>query len=334
MILNEDIVKWKNKRVLIIGDALIDKYIFGYTDRISPDAPVPNVKIENSSIYVGASGLVLQFIKSLGGIPEICTIIGNDFEGEFYLKKINELNLDTSGILVADHISTPQITRIKAMNQHLLRLETDYNSEISQLRIEEFLDMIKNRSKDIGAILILDYGLNGIFTGQFIQKLLSLLKITYPNIPIIVRPTINNYFLYENVDLIKMNLQKALAAFSIECCTETSINIAGKRILNSSKSKNVLLNYLEIESFLFSIENEKVKKFNPILQNPVRSYVAVGSVIMAVLGLSFASGITVINAVENALFAAALTASLPPVEFYKLDKLRNYIISKMKKQTY
>ncbi|MFX1555094.1 MAG: hypothetical protein ACFFBV_14300, partial [Promethearchaeota archaeon] len=75
-------------------------------------------------------------------------------------------------------------------------------------------------------------------------------------------------------------------------------------------------------------------KFNPILQNPVRSYVAVGSVIMAVLGLSFASGITVINAVENALFAAALTASLPPVEFYKLDKLRNYIISKMKKQTY
>jgi len=331
MALIDEISKWKSKKVLVIGDALIDKYIFGYTDRISPDAPVPNVTIENSSVYIGASGLVLQYIKSLGGIPEVCSIVGNDFEGNFYLKKIKELNVNSSGILVDENIKTPQITRIKAKNQHLLRLETNYNRDISHSTIFEFKDLIINKSKEIEAILILDYGLKGIFEDLFIQNLLRDLKENYKNVPIIVRPTEDNYYIYENVDLLKINLQKALNIFSIDCCTETSVNIVGKKILNSTKCKNVLLNYLELDTFLFTRENEKVEKINPILQQPVRSYVAVGSVIMAALGLSFASGIPVLDGVKIALFAAALTSTLPPVEFYKVETLYKYINTKMNK---
>ena len=332
MALVDEISKWKNKKVLIIGDALIDKYIFGYADRISPDAPVPNVKIENSDIYIGAIGLVLRFVKSLGGIPEVCTIIGKDFEGDFFLKQINELNIDSSGILVDETIRTPQITRIKAMNQHLLRIETDYNNGISNTIIEEFVNLIKKRSQDIGAILILDYGLGGIFKNLFIQRLIKLLKENYKNKPILVRPTKLNYYIYENVELIKMNLQNALDTFSIDCCNETSITIAGKRILNSSKCKNVILNYLESESFLFSREFETVEKFNSILSQPVRSYVAVGSVIMAALGLSFASGSSALESVKIALFAATLTAILPPIEFYNTEKLSDYILTVLHKK--
>ncbi len=329
MNLIDEISKWNEKKVLVIGDALIDKYIFGFADKISPDAPVPNVKIETSNIYIGAVGLVLQFIQSLGGIPEVYTIIGNDFEGEFFLKKIKKLKLQSSGILVDKKVKTPQITRIKAMNQHLLRLETDYNNEISKPSRDKFTNLIKNGSQDIGAILILDYGLSGIFNDQFIQELLRFLHEHFKEIPIIVRPTISNYYLYENVELIKMNLQKALDTFSIDCCNETSIIIAGKRILNATKCKNVLLNYLELESYLLSRENNQIEKFQPILQQPVRSYIAVGSIIMASLGLSFASGISVLEGVKIALFAAALVATLPPVEFVKQEKLQNYITVKM-----
>ncbi|MDX1798699.1 MAG: hypothetical protein R3255_08625 [Candidatus Lokiarchaeia archaeon] len=325
MVFIDEISKWEKRKVLVIGDALIDKYIFGYADKISPDAPVPNVKIENTNTYIGAIGLVLQFIKSLGGIPEVCTIIGNDFEGEFFLKKMKELDLQISGILADENIKTPQITRIKAMNQHLLRLETDYNIDISHSLRENFKNLITNSSKDIGAILILDYGLGGIFDDQFIQKLLQFLKDRYKDIPIIARPTISNYYLYENIELIKMNLQKALDTFSIDCCNETSVTIAGKRILNASKCKNVLLNYLELDSFLFSKENDKIEKIQPILDQPVRSYVAVGSVIMAVLGLSYASEIPILEGVKAALYAAALTAILPPVQFFNQEKLKKYI---------
>ena len=326
----DSLKEWKEKKVLIIGEALVDKYIFGYADRISPDAPVPNIKIERSETYIGAIGLVLQFIKSLGGIPEVCTVIGSDYEGDFFLKYIKELNIDSSGIIVNSSIKTPQITRIKALNQHLLRLETDYSSEISEDIITKFINSIETRSSDIDSILILDYGTGGLFKDIFIQNILSKLKKHYKNIPILVRPSISNYYLYEDVDLIKMNLQKALNTFSIDCCNETSILIAGKKILSSSKARSVLLNYLELESYLFHKNNEVVDKFKPILRQPVRSYVAVGSVIMATLGLSYASKIPVTSGARIALSAAALSATLPPVEFYNSDKLSSFIIANSK----
>ena len=156
------------------------------------------------------------------------------------------------------------------------------------------------------------------------------MKKHYKNIPILVRPSISNYYLYEDVDLIKMNLQKALNTFSIDCCNETSILIAGKKILSSSKARSVLLNYLELESYLFHKNNEVVDKFKPILRQPVRSYVAVGSVIMATLGLSYASKIPVTSGARIALSAAALSATLPPVEFYNSDKLSSFIIANSK----
>jgi len=332
MTLVDELDKWKNKKVLIIGEALIDKYIYGYADRISPDAPVPNIKIEENLTYLGALGLVLQFIKSLGGLPEVCTIVGNDFEGDFLIKKIKMLDIDTSGIVIDENINTPQITRIRASNQQILRLETDYSNEISESTVQNFSNIISTRSQDIDSIIILDYGVGGLFEDLFIQKLLDILREKYQNIPIIARPNLSNYYLYENIDLIKMNLQKALRALSIDCCNETSISIVGNKIINTTKCQSVLLNYLESDSYLFSKELEKNVKYEPILKLPVRSYVAVGSVIMAVLGLSYAAKISVSNGVQLSLFAAALTAALPPVEFYNIDKLHNFILENSNKK--
>ncbi len=325
MSLSDKIKEFEKKKILVIGEALIDKYISGFADKISPDAPVPNIKIENRFDYLGGIGLASQYIKSLGGIPEILTIVGGDYEGELFLRKIKELKIESSGIYTDVNLKTPQITRIKAMNQHVLRLETDYTSDISQPTRQKFFEMIEQRSSDLGAIIILDYGMGGLFEDKFIQKLLIKLKQKYKNIPIIARPNLNNYYLYEGIDLIKINLQKALNILSINCYNETSIIIVGKKILNTSKCKNVLLNYLESESYLFSKGIEKIEKIEPILKQPVRSYVAVSSVMMAVLGLGYASGFQVKEVAQAALYAAALTAKLPPVKFFGVKELKDFI---------
>ncbi|MBN1801157.1 MAG: hypothetical protein JW891_06590 [Candidatus Lokiarchaeota archaeon] len=325
MTLIDEINKWKNKKILIIGPALVDMYLYGRADHISPDAPVPSVKIEKRGAFLGGIGRVIKYVKSLGGIPVVCTIIGNDFEGNFFLNKIKDLNIDNSGILIDEQVKTPQITKIKARNQHMLRLETDYSTDIRESTIENFFKIIKSQPKDIASIIVLDYGVGGLFEDLFIQDLLNLLKIQFKNAPIVVRPNALNYYLYEEVDCIKMNLQKALDIFSIERTTETSVIIAAKKILNASKARNVLLNYLETDSILLSRDSEKVEKFAPILQDRIRSYVAVGSVIMAVLGLSFASKISIHDTIKLALYSAALTASLPPVNFFNSDKLKQFI---------
>ncbi len=320
-------IDFKNRKVLIIGEASIDKYIVGSANRISPDAPVPNIKIEENLNYIGGIGLAVQYIKSLGGIPEVCTIVGNDFEGDFFLKKIKALKIDSSGIIIDDNIYTPQITRIRAMNQQLLRLETDYSRDISESLIKKFFNIIETRSSDLESILILNYGIGGLFEDIFIQKLLSKLKEIYKEIPIIARPNLSNYYIYENIDLIKMNLQKALQTFSIDCCTETSISIIGNKILNSTKCKNVLLSYLDSDTYLISKDTEKLIKYKPFIQEPVRSYVSVGSVIMAILSLTYASEILVSDGVKIALLGAALSAILPPVEFFNSKKLCDYILA-------
>ncbi|MFW9936251.1 MAG: bifunctional heptose 7-phosphate kinase/heptose 1-phosphate adenyltransferase [Candidatus Thorarchaeota archaeon] len=326
MTIVEKVGKWKNKRILIIGDALIDRYIIGNADKISPDAPVPNVKIEKSEIYLGAIGLVLQFIKSLGGIPEICAVVGDDYEGEFFIKKVRELNINHHNILIDENINTPQITRIKAKDQHLLRLETDYSNQISNSIREDLLDKKITAYNNIESIILLDYGINGIFDDHYIPKMLQVLRDNYKDVPIIVRPNLSNYYLFENIDLMKINLQKSLQNFSIKCCNDTSITIAGKRIINSSKCKALLLNYLELDSYLFYRKQERVEKIKSILDKPVRGYIAVGSVIMAVLGLISASKIPLLDGVKIAMFAAALSATLPQVEFFNSKVLENYIL--------
>ncbi|MFX1383803.1 MAG: bifunctional heptose 7-phosphate kinase/heptose 1-phosphate adenyltransferase [Promethearchaeota archaeon] len=326
-----DKIDWEGKKILLIGEASIDKYVVGTANSISPDAPVPNIKIDENLNYIGGIGLSLQYIQSLGGIPEVCTVLGNDYEGNFFLKKIRELNIDPSGIIVDDNIYTPQITRIKSMNQQVLRLETDYSSEISDSIINNLFNVIETKSADIDSILILNYGIGGLFEDLFIQKLLIKLKEIDKGIPIIARPTSINYYLYEEVDLIKINLQKALQAFSIDCCNETSISIVGKKILNSTKCKNVLLSYLDSESYLISRNFEKLTTYQSIIKGPVRSYVSVGSVIMAILSLAYAAEIPISDGVQIALYGAALSAISPPVEFFNLDKLLKYISSNIKK---
>ncbi|MEJ2252600.1 MAG: hypothetical protein P8Y97_23435 [Candidatus Lokiarchaeota archaeon] len=324
MTLIEGINSWKDKKVLIIGEALVDKYITGFADKISPDAPIPVIDVENNFTFLGGIGLVLQFVKSLGGIPKICTIVGNDFEGQFFYKEVKKLIDDVSGIIVDETIKTPQITRIKAMNQHLLRLETNYSQEISKDSVNKFLSNIEQNYKDVDSILILNYGIGGFFEDYLIQELLKILKENY-DVPIIARPNMSNYYLYENVDLIKMTLHKAMRVLSIDCCNETSVSIVGKRILNATNCKGVLLNDIESESYLIQQGFEKVKKYSSVLNNPVRSYVSVGSVIMASLGLSLATHITIQEATEISLYAATLSAILSPVEFYDTQKLINYI---------
>ena len=326
MALADDIHKWKNKKLLIIGEALIDKYIIGNADRISPDAPVPNIKIEEVLTYIGGMGLVLQFIKSLGGIPDFCTIIGNDYEGNFYLKKIEELNINSSGIIIDNNIKTPQITRIKAMNQHVLRMESHYINEISNSIYDALFKYISSKAGSTDAIVILDYGIGGMFNDHFVQKLLDLLEQDFKGIPIIVRPNIANYYLYENVDLIKINLYKALKSLTIDHCTETSISIAAKKILHSSKCKNVLLTFVESESYLYSKEKEKIENIPSILKGPIRNFASVGSAIMAILGLSFAAKLPIMDSAKLALYGAVLSATLPPIEFFDSEKLKKYIL--------
>ena len=200
-------------------------------------------------------------------------------------------------------------------------------NELTSETTKSLLSVIENQAKNYDCILILDYGAGVLFQDVFIRELLHILKNECKDCPIIARPHIINYYLYEDIDLIKINLQKALNQFSIDCCNETSVSIVGKRILNSTRCKNVFLNYLETDSYLFTKNQEKVEIIKPILHQPVRSFVAVGSAIMAVLSLAFSANNPVLETIYTSLYAAGLSAISPPVNFFSTKELKEFISS-------
>ena len=120
------------------------------------------------------------------------------------------------------------------MNQHVLRLETDYRVGISNLIKKQFFELISSKSEDYDSILILDYGI-GLFQDKFVHDLLKKIRESY-NAPIIARPNFNNYYLYEGIDMIRLNLQKALQALSIECCNDRGLIFIGQKCLEPESS--------------------------------------------------------------------------------------------------
>lgn len=309
----------RNKKILVIGDAVVDKYISGATTRISPDSPVPVVDVQEKEFYLGGIGLVLKYILSFGADVQICTLVGDDFEGQFFLEEVQELNLGTKGVF-QEECFTPQITRIKSRGQHMLRLEKKY--EISKDRLGELttkmVEFVREFIDKVDVLVILDYGM-GLFVQNYvlINNILTLAK--EKKIKVIVRPDKANYHLFSDVYISKINLNLASSIVGINPVNETSIRIIGNKMMNDIKCCALYLSYLDADSYFF--QDEKMHLIKKVIPRHGISYVGVGSAIMAALAVVTAAGGSRDFAIKVANFAGALSAMKPPVDFFTLEEL-------------
>lgn len=310
----------RNKRIMIIGDAVVDKYISGTATRISPDAPVPILDVEQKDLYVGAIGLVANYILSLGGIAEICTVVGQDFEGEFLVKQFQKLNLGLKGIFKADTF-TPQVTRIKAKGQHLLRLEKRYEikpvtRQDINVQIESFLSQ---SAKNTDFLILLDYN-SGLFTGNgaLTSKILAIAKRA--GVKVLARPDKNNYPIFTGVDVAKFNLNLAANIVGINSINETSVRIIATKLMNELQCRGLVLSYADASSYC--LDGDRFEVIPSFLPYHGISYVGVGSATVAVLALLLAAGAPLPVAAKVASMAGALSAVKPPVTYFSLEELQ------------
>ncbi len=171
--------QFRNKRIMLIGDAIIDHYIYGNVTKISPDAPVPLMDVQREEVRLGSIATTIQYILKLGGDVELVTSVGKDYEGEHFLKLIREFNLGMKGVFQFG-TTTPKITRILSQSQQsqqILRMEKRYTidqTEMQQLNIamEKF---IEERIERCDMILILDYNL-GLLNPILLSQVLAIAK--------------------------------------------------------------------------------------------------------------------------------------------------------------
>ncbi|MDG2139786.1 MAG: bifunctional ADP-heptose synthase [Flavobacteriales bacterium] len=241
---------FKSKRILIVGDAIIDTYLWGEIHRMSPEAPVPVVDVavnQNDSRLGGAANVALN-IKELGAEAILCTVIGNDNRGIIFEQLMQEQNLTLEGMLISNGRKTTTKTRVIADNKHQLRIDEE---DTYPIKVEhQFYNLIEKLTHNIDAIILQDYN-KGVLTENIINKIILLAN--KKNIPTIVDPKKHNFLSYKNCTLFKPNLIEIKEGLNtnpdinnFEEIKETTSKlrelISAKAILLTLSNKGIFLN--------------------------------------------------------------------------------------------
>ena len=158
------IPRFRNARILVLGDLMVDEYIWGNVSRISPEAPVPVVSVTSESLRLGGAGNVVNNIHALGGKVWVSGIVGSDDMGRKVIHDLRRMGLETKGVVVQPGGITTVKTRIIAHNQQVVRYDREVVREIPVEYLERILSLLAERIDEVDAVLISDYG-KGVICG-------------------------------------------------------------------------------------------------------------------------------------------------------------------------
>jgi rfaE bifunctional protein kinase chain/domain len=198
---------FNRQTIMIIGDVMLDVYMKGKVERISPEAPVPIVSVTETFSRLGGAANVAQNLKGLGAKPILCSIIGNDDKSNELLSLMSEQNMTTSGIVKSDERITTRKVRIISNNAQMLRVDTENTFDLTEKEHSLLMTEIKNiiNNEKIDGIILQDYN-KGVLTENIIKEVVAIAN--EKNIPVGVDPKKKNFLSYKNVTLFKPNLKE------------------------------------------------------------------------------------------------------------------------------
>ncbi len=206
---------FKRLKVLILGDVMVDSYIWGKVDRISPEAPVPVVLVKRRSNMLGGAANVALNIKSLGAEPILCSVIGSDIRGNDFIELLEKDDISTKGIIQSSGRITTTKFRIIGNKTQLLRVDEENENDLDDLEQKTLTDKLNNllENEDINVIILQDYN-KGVLTEEVISHIIELGN--KKGIPIVVDPKKKNFNCYRQVDLFKPNLKELAEGLKLE----------------------------------------------------------------------------------------------------------------------
>ena len=211
---------FNEQKIMIVGDVMLDIYMKGKVERISPEAPVPIVSVTETFSRLGGAANVAQNLKSLGTKPILCSVIGNDDKSNELLNLMSEQNMTTSGIVKSNERITTRKVRIISNNAQMLRVDTEDTFDLTKKEHDLLMTEIKNiiNNEKIDGIILQDYN-KGVLTEDIIKEVISLANER--NIPVGVDPKKKNFLAYKNVTFFKPNLKELREGIGISSKEES-----------------------------------------------------------------------------------------------------------------
>ena len=290
--------------ILVIGDIMADRYIWGSASRISPEAPVPVVNVKNETVTLGGAANVAQNLYKLNAKVSICGVTGNDPIAIAILNQLKKEKIDATGVVADKSRPTTLKTRIMAGTHQLLRVDRETTVDINEDIETRLLKKLQPRLKHIDLVLLSDYN-KGLLTQSFTQKLLQLCRDA--NKKVMVDPKGLHYEKYAGAWLIKPN-KRELAEATVTEKIETNEQLikAARKLIAKTKSQYLVVTRSEEGLSLIS---KKAHHDFPVKAREVFDVTGAGDTVFASLGYFVASGLDLATACELANYAAAIAVS-------------------------
>ena len=295
--------QFKNKKIMVVGDIMLDKYIWGEVSRISPEAPVQVVNVLRESYAPGGAANVANNIVALGAQAFMVGVAGKDTTKEKLIRELKNKNIDVNGLVISEDKRTILKVRVIGRSQQLLRFDYEKKGYIDAKTENNILNFIYEKINEVDAIVVSDYA-KGVITKGLMDKLIMLCK--EKNKITIVDPKPKNKEFYKNVTLITPNHSEAhqMSSFSEEEISDSDVEKIGRQLLKSFNS-NVLITRGEKGMSLFE-KNGSITNI-PTFAKEVYDIIGAGDTVVAAVALALASQASFEEAAIIANHAAGIT---------------------------
>ncbi|NWJ50629.1 MAG: D-glycero-beta-D-manno-heptose-7-phosphate kinase [Bacteroidetes bacterium] len=291
-------------KVLIVGDVMIDANLFGKVERISPEAPVPIVLIENRKSLLGGAANVALNIKSMGAIPIMCSIIGTDTRGDEFLQLMEDQNMRNDGIIRSSFRPTTTKYRVIGNKMQMLRVDEEIDTDLTEEESNQFLKRIEEiiEAEKVDVIIFEDYN-KGVLTAKVIEKVIALANKL--GIPTTVDPKKKNFDQYNQVTLFKPNLKELREGLKIDVNPEDPASLTNALNLLQEKQqiKIAMTTLSEYGVFIRGLDSDKNESYFqiPAHRRAITDVSGAGDTVISVASLCLALNqhIALIAALSN-----------------------------------
>jgi rfaE bifunctional protein kinase chain/domain len=313
--------RFPRTHTLVVGDVMLDHYVWGSVSRISPEAPVPVVSVTKENVLLGGASNVVNNIHSLGGRVSVCGVIGRDDAGRQLVHMLRNQGIPTDGLIVEENRSTSIKTRVIAHNQQVVRFDRETKNGIEKDTHLRIYDFVKQRVRDsLDAIVLSDYS-KGVITKGLVRDIIKLARKN--GVIVSVDPKVNHFGMYSGVTILTPNSKEASIGAKIDIEDEKSLLKAGALLLKRLKCDAVLITRGEHGMSLFE-RGGRITNI-PTVAQEVFDVTGAGDTVISVLTLAMASGAGMIDAARISNYAAGIVVGVVGTAAVKPEELRRKI---------
>ncbi|MDD5496080.1 MAG: D-glycero-beta-D-manno-heptose-7-phosphate kinase, partial [Candidatus Omnitrophica bacterium] len=292
---------FKEAKVLVVGDLILDEFIWGDVSRISPEAPVPVVWVKNESFMPGGASNVANNLRALGSAVNLCGVIGDDERGAVLKGELEHKGVDVKGIITDTSRPTTLKTRVVAQHQQVVRIDKENVEKLGDSVVARLADYIKTAMKKMDAVIIEDYG-KGVITPNLLKRIVPAARAAKKIIA--VDPKEEHFNYYRGITVITPNNHEAARAVGFPIKDQATLKRAGQALLRKLNCRIALITLGENGMAVF--QRGKPMRHIPTVAQEVFDVSGAGDTVIAAYTLSLASGADPVQAAHIANCAAGV----------------------------